>query len=211
MARLANFGSRTKSGRELRLGCVVLAPLNIATRFYRGRMTKNPAIDPDFIKRLEQRADVQQLLDEDDAAPVLVRTDAGLLRLREGVPTSRASCPSRRTASGSILCGHVKCRHHLHLTNDDGRPWGNRPRHTVVPFWLTSPTPPTCSLDLAERTRGDQQRGMSTEEMSQALTVHPTLSRRRVAEGLRSLQRRGVNVQAWQLVIDEEEEAATHA
>lgn len=172
-------------------------------------MTRN--IDPDFISKLEQRTEVQQLLDEDDKAPVLVRTDAGLLRLREGVPSSRASCPDRRTASGAILCGFVKCRHHLHLTNDDGRPWGGRDRHTVVPFWLQARTPPTCSLDLAERTRADKQRGMTTEEMSRSMSVHPTLSRRRTAEGLRSLQARGVDVRAWQLVIDDEEEAATAA
>ena len=173
-------------------------------------MTRNSAIDSDFIKRLEQRADVQQLLDEDDAAPVLVRTDVGLLRLREGVPTSRAACPTRKNASAERLCPWVKCRHHLALVADDGRPW-NGPRSTLRPFWLETPTPPTCGLDLAERTRANNQRGLTTAEMEVVLNCHPTLVRRRVKESLHALQRHGVDVRAWQLVIDAEERTALDA
>ncbi len=173
-------------------------------------MTENLKIDPDFIKRLEQRAEVQELLDADDRAHVIVQTADGALRLRAGVPVSRDECPTRRTAQGLRLCGYVRCSHHLALTADDGRPW-NGPRNTLRPFWLEPVTPATCGLDLAEEVRAEHQRGLSTKEMARIFRCHPTLVRRRVKEGLQALKKAGVNVQAWQLVIDEEERDATNA
>lgn len=139
-------------------------------------MTQN--IDPALRAWLDLREMFDEWTDVDDRAPVIVRLrdGGGLLELRRTVPSSRAECPTRRSAvTGHVLCGHVCCRDHLWRVDAGDRPGR---RHAESPItttlraaWLESPVPACCALDLAERG------GMEATAIAREMDCHPSLVR----------------------------------
>ena len=122
-----------------------------------------------------------------DKRTVRLRVIGGSVDLRNDVPKTRAECPTKRP------CGHVRCRWHMWLEIDDGRPWHGT-RYTLRPVWWEWPLPPSCGLDLVERTRELEHRGMTSEEIARVMGKHTTLVQRRIREALRRLKEMGFDI-----------------
>ncbi len=181
-------------------------------------MTANPALTA----WLAWRHDVEQWREheQEHLGPRLV--DGTHLAVRPGVPASRDAC-----RGGCRPCGYLECRWHLWVEPDEGRPW-NGPRYTVrSPYYDAMVTrrygqrlglspaqaervfgppvnPPSCGLDIAEQTKAQHRRGMTTAEVAKALGRHPTLIRAELRSGLRKLKAAGMAVAELEAVMDSE-------
>lgn len=102
----------------------------------------------------------------------------GSVEVREGVPRSRAECPTTRP------CGHVHCRFHLWFVEGRDRRGrrvdGRTPDATMWPAWRAWPTPPSCAIDVAEA-------GRAVEETAAAIGLRPSQFRAVVAGALKKL------------------------
>ena len=102
-----------------------------------------PYTAPEQRPRRRRRSPALRVLDRVDERPVAWEP-------RAGVPAGgRAEC-----RHGERPCPYVRCEWHLWLvlgSDRAGRRWdGKPPATTLLPAWLEYPTPPCCTLDVAE-------------------------------------------------------------
>jgi hypothetical protein len=110
----------------------------------------------------------------------------GHVDLRDDVPATMADCPTERSATGHIVCGHVRCEFHLWLVEGRDRPgrWRNRIGSELRPAWLEWPLPPACADDLAKQER-------TVPEKARAIGLGTTRFHNVVADALRKLEEVG--------------------
>jgi len=130
---------------------------------------------------------------------VRLRVIGGEMELREGVPASRADCPTRP-------CGHVRCKWHLWLVLGEDRPGRRTPRAgeaerrapstTLRPVWVaTWPLPPTCVLDVAEKVAAERSYAR-VDEMAAAYGVRRSWFSELVADAIAKLGAGAVDPEA---------------
>lgn len=95
--------------------------------------------------------------------------DGSTIELRDGVPATRAECPTTRP------CPHIRCQYHLWLDAFDSH-WNSaagepcRPSR-LLPRWLESPMPASCALDVADR--GTSGEVLGYRELGKLLGLGP--------------------------------------
>jgi hypothetical protein len=147
----------------------------------------------------------QQLIDGTNHAEYVaarrMRALMGTWEPKNGVPTTRADCPTDREQVG---CPFYRCRHHLWVWPPAGRPnLQDVPRDEqgltirtlgklgeagdrldLEPRWLQHPLPPSCSLDLADKPHGLDEVGAATDR-------HRTLVGHVLRAGIASMKAKG--------------------